>query len=309
MGKIRFILGGFLTTVQDLGRYGFQQYGMPVSGAMDLFSLQLANWLVGNKRDEACLEITFTGPEIEFLSPAVIGFTGGQMEISINGRQVPMHTTLFVSKGDVLKTTPVTKGVRTYLSFSGGISVPVMMGSKSTYLRGKTGGFKGRKLENNDELEIGDTSFNTDRRLPNDLIPTFPHEQSIRIIPGTEVTDFTLKGIQTFLTSNYVVTEQNDRMGYRLSGLPIEHRIGADIISSGIATGSIQIPGHGNPIIMMADHQTIGGYTQIASIISVDIPKIAQIKVGDKIRFHEIKLSEAHKLIEAREIILQSLFR
>ena len=166
MGKIRFISGGFLTTVQDLGRLGYQQFGIPVSGAMDTLSLQLANWLVGNNRNEACLEITFTGPEIEFLTPAIIALTGGHMEVFINDHPVPMHTTLFVSKGDVLKTTPVTSGVRTYLGFAGGISVPDIMGSKSTYLRGKTGGFKGRRMESSDELETGDAPMEKERRLP-----------------------------------------------------------------------------------------------------------------------------------------------
>lgn len=308
MGKIRFISGGFLTTVQDLGRYGFQQFGVPVSGAMDTLSLQLVNWLVGNSRDEACLELTFTGPEMEFLSPAVIAFTGGHMEIAINDRPVPMHTTLFVTTGDVVITKPVTKGVRTYMGISGGISVPRIMGSKSTYLRGETGGFKGRKLFADDELEIGDSSLNSIRELPKHLIPAFPKEQTIRILPGTEVTDFTFQGIQTFLTQQYTATEQNDRMGYRLSGPPIEHKSGADIISTGIATGSIQIPGHGNPIIMMADHQTVGGYTQIANIVSVDLPKMAQIKAGDKINFTEIRLNEAHNLIDHREKLLRSLY-
>ena len=308
MGKIRFISGGFLTTVQDLGRFGYQQFGMPVSGAMDSYSLQLANWLTGNPRFEACFEITFFGPEIEFLTDAAIALSGGTIDATVNDQSVSMNQTHFISKGDVLKTGKVVSGTRTYLSVSGGINVPEVMGSKSTYLRGVIGGFQGRKLAAGDALKIGSPLLSEKRVVKADFLQHYPDRQTLRIIPGTEVQRFTLEGIQTFLTETFTIGHLNDRMGYRLSGPAIEHKQGADIISSGITTGSIQVPGHGNPIIMTVDHQTVGGYTKMAHVISVDIPKIGQMKAGDQIQFKEVTLKEAGKLLKKQEKNLQSLF-
>lgn len=307
-GQIKFISGGMLTSIQDLGRYGYQKYGMPVSGAMDTYSLQLANYLVGNKRDEACFEITYLGPEIEFHSDTTIAVSGAIMQSTVNGKPVPMNTSIPVSKGEILVMGAVKKGMRAYLSIAGGIMVPEVMESKSTYLRANVGGFQGRKIETGDLIEIGKCSPIPIKEIPSPLLFIYPGIQTIRVIKGTEFDRFETDAWNTFLNSEYTVSNQNDRMGYRLSGAAIKHKKGADIISSGIVNGSIQVPGHGEPIIMMADHQTVGGYTKIANVISVDLPIMGQMKAGDKIKFKEIKLEEAQDLIKKQEENLVKLF-
>ena len=308
MEQIKFISGGMLTSIQDLGRYGYQKFGMPVSGAMDSHSLQLANYLVGNKRNEACFEITYLGPEIEFLSNTTIAISGAIMQANVNGRPVQMNTSIPISKGDILIMVAVKKGMRAYLSIAGGIIIPEVMGSKSTYLRAKVGGFKGRKIEAGDLIEIGTPAPFILKEIPTPLLMVYPSVQTIRIIKGTEFDRFELGGWNTFLNSEYSISNQNDRMGYRLSGPSIKHKNGADIISSGIVNGSIQVPGHGEPIIMMADHQTVGGYTKIANVISVDLPVMGQMKAGDKIKFKESTLEEAQNLITKQEENLNRLF-
>lgn len=297
MGKIKFINSGMLTSIQDFGRYGYQKFGMPVSGAMDTHSMQLANWLVGNDRNEACFETTYLGPEIKFLTNTTIAISGALVHATVNGNPVRMNSTIQISEGDTLVMGAVKKGMRSYLSVAGGISVPEIMGSKSTYLRGKIGGIDGRKIENGDEIKIGKNPSMKYKEVPAPLLFLYPSIQTIRVIRGTEFDRFTVEGFDTFLNSKYSVSNENDRMGYRLSGPAIKHKDGADIISSGIVNGSIQVPGHGEPIIMMADHQTVGGYTKIANVISVDLPILAQMKAGDKVKFKEIKLEEAQDLL------------
>lgn len=308
MGKIKIINGGLLSSVQDAGRYSYQQFGMPVSGAMDTYSLQLANWLVGNNRFEACIETSYLGPEIEFLSETLIGITGAHVVPQINGEFIETNSTISVKKGDILIMGAVKKGMRTYISFCGGINVPEVMGSKSTYLRGKIGGFKGRRIAEDDQLSIGEKRELNFRTTPPNLLYSYPDMNVIRFIVGPEINRFEFEGITTFLNSVYKVGHQSDRMGYRLSGPKIKHKKGADIISSGMTLGSVQVPGHGEPIIMMADHQTVGGYTKIANIISVDIPIMAQLKVGDQIQFKEIQLKEAQNLLIKQNQNIEKLY-
>jgi len=290
MAKIKIIKAGLQTTIQDNGRWGFQQYGMPVSGAMDIYSLHLANKLLGNDFNEACLEATINGPRIEFESDTYISICGANMHAQINKISVEMYKALPVKSGDILSFKGLIDGCRTYISFAGGIHVPEVMGSKSTYLRGELGGFKGRELKSGDELEIGgDRKFKMSE-VGNIEMPEFKEYFTARIIAGPEAGYFTLKGLETFLYTEYTLSEQCDRMGYRLTGAKIDHKSKAEIISSGIAFGTIQVPAHGEPIIMMADRQTTGGYPRIACILSEDLPYIAQLKPGDKLRFKEVKL-------------------
>lgn len=310
MGLIRIHNQGFLTTVQDLGRYGFQQFGMPVAGAMDSHSLQLANFLVGNDIGEACLEATFLGPEIEFLSNALIAVCGGDTTMKLNDAEVEMNTSIRIEKGDALSFGMMKTGCRLYIAFSGGIDVPIVMGSKSTYLRAKIGGFNGRSLFVGDELKIGNPPNNPQfRSLNSSNLLNIKSKQNIRFIVGSEVSRFTFEGISTFLKSEYTITPKSDRMGYRLSGPKIEHSNGADIISSGISSGAVQVPGHGEPIIMLSDHQTVGGYTKIANIISLDLPLLGQMKAGDSIRFTEVRLPEAQKLLIEHQQKMNALFK
>jgi len=303
---------GLLTTVQDRGRYGYQRFGMPVSGAMDVFSLELANLLVGNDPGDACLEATISGPELEFTGAAWIVITGADMDPHLNGQGIPMNTAIDVRPGDRLGFRGLRSGCRTYIAFAGGIAVPLVMGSRSTYLRAGIGGFQGRALMPGDELPLGELESLSPpgrlsngsairkprlKKLPEGLIPEYKHEQTIRVISGPEAHYFEIVGLRSFLSTEYTVTAQSDRMGYRLSGEPIQHKEGmTNIISAGISLGTVQVPGDGQPIILMADRQTSGGYARIANVITVDLTLLAQLRPGDIVRFSETTLDSARQL-------------
>lgn len=305
MPRIKIHSPGILTTVQDGGRIGYQQFGMPVSGAMDSYSLQLANFLLDNKLNEACLEATAIGPEIEFEGNTHIAICGANMQAQINGNEVNMNETIPVKSGDKLTFRGLANGFRTYIGFAGGIDVPLVMGSKSTYIRGGIGGFMGRALATGDHLIIGEYPKSVKHRIAKEIqVPIYNDKITARVIAGPEADHFTLGGLADFLDCEFELSSQCDRMGYRLLGKRIEHRLSSDIISSGIAFGTVQIPAHGEPIIMMADRQTTGGYTRIANIISADLPYLAQLQPGDKIRFEEIDLPKAIELEKQKRSLL-----
>ena len=299
MTIMKILKPGMYTTIQDVGRYNYQKSGMSVAGAMDQFSLRVANILVGNQDSEACLEATFLGPEIEFQGDALIAITGANLVPMINSVAVDMWCGVKVSKGDVLSFGTAKDGCRSYIAIESGIDVPEVMGSKSTYVKGKVGGFEGRILKSDDEIKIGsadNNNFTSILKLPTEFIPTYIKDNTVRVVMGPQDDYFTKEGINTFLNCSYEVTNQADRMGYRLAGTKISHIEGADIISDGITMGSVQVPGHGAPIIMMADRQTTGGYTKIATVITPDINIVGQLKPGDNIRFKSIDIKEAHEI-------------
>ncbi|AOT70506.1 biotin-dependent carboxyltransferase family protein [Geosporobacter ferrireducens] len=304
MGKFKVLHPGLLTSVQDGGRYGYQQFGVPVAGVMDSFAHRIANILVENEENEAVLEITLLGPQIEFLSEAVIAITGGNLSPEINRRSVEMWKSIYVKSGDILSFSGAKTGCRSYIAFAGGIDVPIIMGSKSTYAKAKIGGYEGRLLKAEDILDIGNTKYvlsSSKRSLPRQYIPEYKNHFEVQVVLGPQDDLFTTKGIETFLSNPYTVTNECDRMGFRLEGEEIEHIQGGDIISDGIALGAIQVPGHGKPIIMMADRQTTGGYTKIGNVIWEDLNKIAQAKPGDIIRFKKITVEDAHQRLRAFE--------
>lgn len=303
MGQIKIISPGLMTTVQDLGRYGYQQYGVSVSGAMDCIAASLANILIGNNENEGLLEATITGPEIEFLSATIIAITGGDMGPLINDIPVSLNKAVAVEKGDLLSFNGIKQGCRCYVAFAGGIDVPLVMGSKSTFLKAGIGGYRGRALKAGDILKIG--SLQTSPEIiggeANNFYDYGSGKIKLRVLLGPQDTAFTDEGIETFFSNEYTVSNNSDRMGYSLEGPVIHHKESADIISDGIAMGAIQIPSKGNPIIMMADRQTTGGYTKIGNVISADLPKLAQAKPKDKILFEKVSLELAHKLYEDLE--------
>jgi biotin-dependent carboxylase-like uncharacterized protein len=310
VGQIKIISPGLLTTVQDLGRYGYQQYGVSVSGAMDHVAARLANIIAGNDEDDALLEITLIGPKIEFMDNEVIAITGGDLQPHINDMPVRMYQALEVKKGEILSFKGNKKGCRAYLAFAGGIDVPVVMGSRSTFLKAKIGGYEGRPLKAGDILSIGNPHIPASKMLGRKTDNFYTYDSGkirLRVVLGPQDDAFTNRGIETLFSNEYTVTNKSDRMGYTLNGPLIEHKNGADIISDGIAMGAIQVPSNGNPIIMMADRQTTGGYTKIGNVISVDLPKVAQAKPGDIIVFERIGLKEAHKLYKQLEDKIQSL--
>ncbi|MBP3927149.1 MAG: biotin-dependent carboxyltransferase family protein [Clostridium sp.] len=300
---VKFANGGFLTTVQDMGRIGFQESGMSVSGVMDQRSAALANLLVGNDENEAVLEITLMGPMCQFTEDNIIAVTGGNLGPKLNGKDLPMYQAVRVKKGDNMSFAGMFSGSRAYVAFAGGLDIPVVMGSKSTNLKSRVGGYQGRKLGGGDEIGFiapKTTLPNMGKRkvTPDDFTAT---EQVIRVVLGPQDDCFTEKGLKTFLSETYTFTNESDRMGCRLEGEVIEHKNGGDIITDGIAFGAIQVPSHGKPIIMMADHQTTGGYTKIAAVISVDLPKVAQSRPGNKVRFQAVSVEEAQKLYIAQK--------
>ena len=297
MSSIDVINGGILTTIQDSGRYGYQELGIPTSGVMDDYNYRLANILVGNKLDEAVFEMTFFGPTLKFNENLIIAITGSNMNPKINGELAPMYETIKVKKGDTLQFGKVKEGIRSYLAFGGSIDVPFVNGSKSTHIKTKMGGIEGRALKTKDEINIKKSKEKTMRKIPEKYLPIFSHCNILRIVLGPQDDYFTEKGIHDlFRSGGYQVTKDFDRMGIRLKGTAIEHKETADIISDGTTFGSIQVPANGQPIILVADRQTTGGYTKIGNVITADLYKLAQMTFLDKVLFQEVTIEEAQKL-------------
>src|SRR5690606_9456433 len=288
---------GLLTTVQDLGRRAYQRYGVAVSGAMDPIALRLGNILVGNDEGAAGLEVTLVGPTLRFTAPAVIAVTGGDLGPALNGKPIPLWQTVAVEEGDVLTFGGYRSGCRAYVAVAGGIDVPPVMGSRATFLRGGYGGLEGRALQARDRLPLGRPRLPArrllGRRLPSRTVPDYSTPRPVRFVPGPQDDAFTPEALETFATGAYTVSTQSDRMGYRLEGPPLKHRAGADIISDYIPVGAIQVPGNGQPIVLMADCQMTGGYTKIGVVIGVDIPYMAQRKPGDRVTFAPVTVEEA----------------
>jgi biotin-dependent carboxylase-like uncharacterized protein len=269
---------------------------------MDPYAFRIGNLLVGNCAGEAALEITLGGFTAEFLIETRFAVTGANPGIRLNDRLISAWSAHPACKGDVLSLEFAKRGARDYLALAGGIDVPLMMGSRSTYLRGCFGGYQGRALIKGDILESR-IQRQTLRELSpaKELIPPYAGKVILRVILGPQDDAFNEENLFTFLNAAYEVTQRSDRMGCLLEGPPIKHKRGADIISDGTAFGSIQIPGSGRPIILMADRQTTGGYVKIATVISVDLPLIAQALPGSKVRFEAMGLEEAQELLSEQE--------
>ena len=293
---------GSFTTVQDKGRFGYQHMGIPVSGVLDSFSCRVANLLVGNPDGTAVLESTIVGPQIAVLKEADIALTGAEMNAKLNYKPVESWKTIRVVPGDVLAFEPVTSGCRGYLAVSGGIDVPDVMGSMSTYYGGKIGGYSGRPLKKGDIVRRGDGSLmEVPRHLPEKWIPTYPDKITLRAIVGPQDDHFD-EGLESLFQSEFLVTPKADRMGYRLQGTPIKHRenVSKSIISEPTIPGGIQVPADGQPIILLVE-QTVGGYTKIATVISTDLSKIAQAVPGDSVNFEVVTLEKAHRIYNDNE--------
>ena len=304
MEIIEVVEGGLFTSVQDLGRYGYQRYGVPVSGAMDPYSLRLANILLGNPEEAAALEITLVGPKLEFLTNTVIALGGADLAPRINGRPVPPWQALKVAKGSLLTFDGPRSGVKSYLAVPGGIDVPVVMGSRSTYAQGSLGGHEGRSLKPGDRISALKKvagSHAESATIPRSLVPGREHDFRIRVVLGPQTDAFTPEGIAVFFSSTYTVSQQSNRIGYRLQGPAVDHLKSADIISDGVTFGAVQITGDGLPVVLMADRGTTGGYTKIGAVISVDIGELAQTLPGDHVTFQAVSVEEAHRLLSERE--------
>ena len=307
MGIIRIRQPGLLSTIQDLGRWGFGRFGMPVAGVMDEYATRIGNILLRNDENASVLEITLMGPRLSFETEMDFVITGGDLQPRLNNVPLSLWAVCHAKPGDALSFAGISNGCRAYLAVAGGFEITPIMGSTSTYLRGQLGGYEGRAVKAGDVLTTGTSSRTvpTGFTLPAEYHPEY--QKAIRVILGPQDDAFTQQGIRTFLSAEYTVTNDADRMGYRLDGPKIEHKSGADIISDGIALGAIQVPAHGTPIIMLADRQTTGGYTKIANLISIDVPSIAQKKPGDTVRFEQLSIEDAQSLYRERERSIQRL--
>ena len=302
MGEILFKSGGALTTIQDLGRAGYQQIGMPVAGVMDNYAARLANILVGNEENFAILEASLLGPEIEVKSNCIVAITGADMNATINGAKIAMWKSYSVKSGDIIKLGLALKGLRAYLAFSGGVLGDMIMGSRATYLKGGIGGFNGRAIKTGDVVKIGDSASGLIAELDSSFLPAYDGEIIIRAVIGPNDEKFTQAGLDLFFSQAYKIGARSDRMGIFLEGEMLEFSgDGADILSSAILMGSIQVANDGLPIILMADRQTTGGYAQVATVIRPDLYKLAQAKPGTKINFQEVAVDEAMNLYKAYE--------
>lgn len=297
--SIKVIRPGACTTIQDLGRIGYQKFGIPVAGVMDEFAASVANFLVGNERNEAVLEITYLGPTLAFQEEMLIGIAGADVSPKLNGVPVPVWESFTVKKDDVLSFGSVKSGVRAYIAFAGSIDVPPVNGSKSTLMKSKIGGFQGRMLQAGDELAICVRHGSVPQRLPARFIPVYPHSNGISVCLGPQDDYFTEQGIADFFRQPYTITANADRMGIRLDGAAVAHKTKADIISDAAVIGSIQVPADGKPIILMADRQTTGGYAKIGTVIKEDIIKLAQMASKDTVQFRRISMEDAQQKYRA----------
>ena len=311
--KFEVVKPGMFTTVQDLGRFGRQMQGVPVAGAMDSAALRLGNIMLGNNENAAGLEITMVGPTLKVISgEACFTVTGAEVGVSKNGASLQCWMAHRLAPGDVLSfTPPKSGGARAYLCVSGGFDVPLSMGSRSTYTRGGFGGHEGRALKTSDVLKTltPDPIWAESEGLscPPALRPSRDPEAPLRVIPGPQDDAFTDEGVETFYSSEYAISNSADRMGYRMEGPIIAHKGAPDIISDGICLGSIQVPGHGQPIVMLADRQTTGGYTKIGVVCTVDLGNLAQRLPGQKVSFVRSSVPEAVGLLKQEAALFDNL--
>lgn len=287
------------TTVQDLGRRGVLRVGIPPSGPMDREAFLLANRLVGNADDAAALECTLIGPRVEFADARWVAVTGAAMPVTLDGATMPRWAAFEVVPGKVLRLGPAGSGVRAYIAVSGGLDTPPALGSRSTYLRGQLGGHQGRALRKGDVLPLGPPSGGAPAEVLGQFIPDYTQPPIARVVPGPQDDRFTERGLAALFDAPYEMTTQSDRMGARLRGARIEHTRGHDIISDGVAWGGIQVVGDGQPIVLLADRQSTGGYTKIGTVCSFDIGRVCQVKPGQHLSFVRVTVAEAHELLRA----------
>jgi biotin-dependent carboxylase-like uncharacterized protein len=302
---IEILAPGALTSVQDLGRYGHGRYGVAPSGALDTFSLRVANLLVGNRENQACLEAMLLGPRIKLLADTVVAVTGGDLQPHCNKQPIEMWRTYAFNPNDILTFKAPASGFRAYIAVRGGLAVPSVMDSRSTNLSSGFGGYQGRPVKKGDILSAEFSGHNTaaaGRTFKPDWIPIYPRKWLLRVIWGPQDDHFPDAGRKLFLEASYKMSSESDRTGIRLQGPVIDRHsdIEESIISEGVISGSIQIPGDGKPIIILGETVT-GGYRKIAAVISADLPLLGQIKPGDEIQFEAVSQETAYQALHDLE--------
>ncbi|MEC5236105.1 biotin-dependent carboxyltransferase family protein [Bacillus mycoides] len=319
---VEVLHAGMFTTVQDLGRFYYQQYGVPVGGAMDKGALRMINMLVGNEENEAGLEITIMGPKLLIKKTTLLAIGGADMEPLLNGERIPLWSPILAEEGSMLCLGKAKSGCRAYVTFAGGINIDRTMGSKSTYIRAALGGIEGRMLKKGDYFQIGtgaevasrfiqnlqeEKRIKTKWAICNNALPKYKKHPILRVITDFEYDQFTEESIKSFFSKEYKVSNYADRMGYRLDGDVLNRVEEIEILSSPVTFGTIQVPNGGQPIILMADRQTTGGYPRIGNVISVDLPLLAQLKPGDYVTFEKITMEEAAQLYIKQETSMSLL--
>lgn len=290
--SLRVLSGAGLATIQDLGRVGWERFGVPVCGAMDQFAIRAANYLVGNPPQAACVETALAQLTLLAEDDLIVAATGRGWRLRIDSREIPPWMAAVARGGERIELIPDGQPGWGYLAASGGVNVPLVMGSRSTYLRGGFGGLLGRILQRGDSLPIGSHApFNRLQQragtsLSPDIIPPYANQVTVHLIPGPQLDAFSEAALPALLENEYTLTAACDRMGYRLAGTPLTHRHTADILSEGTPFGSVQVPGDGQPVVLMADRQATGGYAKIGVVASADLPLLAQCPAdGGKVRF------------------------
>jgi antagonist of KipI len=304
--SFRVVQPGPMTLVQDRGRYGFQQLGVSVGGAVDIDSLDLGNRLVGNEQSVAALEILLGGLEIKFARRTIFALTGADANATLDGVPLAVNISYIAHAESHLALGMVSEGLRAYLAIDGGVSTPEILNSRSTHIASKIGGVDGRPLAVDDVVNIGESNSSNASGL---VLPDYdpqssssdPQNLMVRVVLGPQDDEFSEAGIQEFLSATYTVTDQSNRQGLRLDGPEIESKSGRyDIVSDAVVNGSIQVPGDAKPIILLADRQTTGGYAKIATVATVDLPKLGQASPGTSISFSAISVEESQQLLADR---------
>ena len=304
----RVIRPGMLTTVQDAGRWGVQARGVPVAGPMDPCSHRVANALVGNARDAALLEVTLIGPDLEFEDERIVAIAGAEFHVTLDGRGVPMHAPFVVSSGARLTFGARQRGARAYLAVSGGIATPPVLGSRATHVISAVGGLDGRALRAGDRLPLLPSPVAQPAGAPVEPIVPLPGGTArVRVMAGPQREYFAPDALAMLESAPYMIRPDSDRMGFRLDGPVLTHTRGADVISDATPLGVLQVPASGQPILLMADRQTTGGYPKIATVITADMPIAGQLGPGDAIQFAVCTLQEAMAALIAQERALMPL--
>lgn len=298
---IQIVKGGMLTTVQDLGRFGYQRYGVTVGGAMDPLALRIGNMLLGNEDHEGALECIHLGPTLLFEEKQIIAITGADLSPLINGKPVVMWRPLLVESGSILSFGKPMLGNISYICFCGGLAIQEVLGSRATYLKARFGGLEGRALRKSDYISFRkplkevDAAFNWG--VYTSVYPNL-HSSSIRIIAGPHLTHFEDSSIIKFFSEQFIVNNDSDRMGYRLSSDVLRLKKRYELLSAAVTYGTIQVPSSGFPIVLMADHPTTGGYPVIGQVATVDLALLSQKKVNDRVDFELVTVDEAHFLLK-----------
>ena len=311
---------GLLDTIQDMGRNGFGNWGINPGGAMDTYAAQVANLLVGNDKCEAVMEIHFPGPQILFEQNTLISITGADFSPTVNDEIIPRWQPIVVRKNTVLHFPSLVQGNRCYLSVHGGYCMKKWLNSYSTNLKAGIGGWGGRPLKKGDELPFNENTIyfagwlkeESDFeilpwRVNTEKIYQFPHE--IGFIPGREWSLLSAASRSSFLDDNFLIHPSSDRMGYQLKGYPITLEQPLELISSAVSFGTVQLLPNGQLIVLMADHQTTGGYPRIAHVVSAHLPKLAQLRPSDTVQFKLMDMNAAEHLLDVRQKELHILQR